>query len=403
MSSLDALAIDGGPKTRTAKMPNRLAFGDAEEAALQEAIRFYRDREIDPPYQGRFEQKLCDDFVTYLGGEGYADAVATGTGACYVALAALGLEPGSEVIMAPVCDSGPLNAILMQGFKAVVADAAPDSYNMGVEQFLDRVTPATRGIMAVHAAGEPLEIDRLVEEAHRRGIKVLEDCSQAPGASWKGKKVGTFGDVAAFSTMYRKTLNSGGSGGLVYSKDLDIYRRGLAAADRGKPVWRTDLDLRNPGFAVFPALNWNTDELSSAIATASLTRLDEAVRQRCDFVRRLVELLPQRSRLCRPYAFHDGFSPFYFPIFVDVDRISVSKTRFAEAVAAEGIDLGAHYGCVVCDWEYAEGYLDGFKTVNALSTRDRSFNLYVNEKYGEQEAEDVVAAICKVEAHYAKS
>lgn len=399
--SFPPLAINGGPKVRTMPMPIREAFGEAEEAAVLEVVRHFRERRQDPPYQGPFEQKLCAAFSDFLGG-GYADAVATGTGACFVALAALRLPEGSEVIMSPVSDSGPLNSILMQGFKAVIADSAPDSYNMGVDQFLARVTPRTKAVMAVHAAGAPLEIDRLVEEAHKRGIKVIEDCSQAPGATWKGRQVGSFGDVAAFSTMYRKTLHSGGSGGIVYAPTEEVYHNILAAADRGKPVWRTDIDLRNPGYAVFPALNWNTDEISSAIATASLRRLPEAVKQRQAFLRRLIALMAERGlKVCRPYEFNEGFSPFYFPIFVDVSRIKGSKTQFAEAVQAEGIDLGAHYGCIVAEWEYCRDYLDGFMTVNAVSTRDRSFNLYVNERYGEQEAQDVVGALAKVEAHLA--
>lgn len=400
---MSGLAIHGGPKLRQTRMPARGAFGEAELALLHEAIAYYRDRGEDPPYQGPFEARLCADFIAFQdGGPAYCDAVATGTAACFIALAALDLPKGSEVILSPVTDSGPLNAIIMLGLVPVVADSIVDSYNTGPDPILACVTDKTSALFAVHAAGEPLEMDRITDLMHARGIKVVEDCSQAPGARWQGKRVGTFGDVAAFSTMYRKTLHTGGSGGLVYTRDLDIHRRGLAAADRGKPVWRTDLDLRNPGHALFPALNFNTDELSSAIGIASLARLQDSIDRRNAFVARVVAGLKAGARACRAGRFHEGFSPFYFPILVDTAAISCTKIEFAEAVRAEGIDLAPHYGCIVSSWEYAQPWIKGrAHTPNACATRDASFNLFLNECYGAAEADDVVGAILKVEAHFA--
>jgi dTDP-4-amino-4,6-dideoxygalactose transaminase len=394
------LAIHGGKPLRPGRMPPRIAFGDDEAAQLKAAIDYYRTRDIDPPYKGHFEQALCESFVAFMGG-GYANAVSTGTAACYVALAALQLPANSEVIISPVTDSGPLNSIILQGYTPVLADSAQGSYNMGVEQFLERVTPNTTALMAVHCGGEPLEIDRLVEEAHKRGIKVIEDCSQAPGAVWKGRKVGTFGDVAAFSTMYRKTFTTGASGGIVYAQDQQTFRLAQAHSDRGKPVWRTDVNLNDPGLAAFPAHNFNTDEFSCAIGISSLKRLQRAIDSRNVFVSELVAQLPEQSRVCRPYAFHQGFSPFFFPIFVDTSKTRCTKMEFARAVAAEGVDLNPHYGCVVSSWPWAEQHLsDGFVAVNALKTRDESFNLSVNERYGSAEVRDVIEAILKVESYY---
>lgn len=401
-SDTSSLAIYGGKPVREKKMPARLAFGKDEISHLMSAIEYYQAKEEDPPYQGYFERKFCDAFADFMGG-GFADAVATGTVAIYVALATLELPKKSEVIISPVTDSGPLNCILMQGLSPVVADSEPNSYNMGIDRFLSRVTPNTSAVLAVHCAGEPLQIDRLVSEAHKRGIRVLEDCSQAPGAKWKGRRVGTFGDIAAFSTMYRKTLTAGASGGLVYTKDIKTFRHALAYADRGKPTWRDDIDLRDPGHALFPALNFNTDELSCAIGLSSLKRLQDAIDKRVSFLSRLISLIESESKVCKPYAFHDGFSPFFFPIFIDEKRLNCSKKTFAEALAAEGIGLCVHYGCLISSWTWAQPYLsDDFITTNALSTCDRSFNLYVNERYGEEEARDIIAAILKVEKYFSK-
>lgn len=400
---LQSLAINGGPPVRSEPMPPREAFGDTEVAALTEVAEYYRSRRMDPPYQGPFEEKFCDAFCTFMGG-GYADGVSTGTAACFVGLAALDLPEKSEVIISPATDSGPLNSIFMQGHVPVVADSQPDSYNMGVDQFLERVTPNTNAVLAVHAAGEPLEIDRLTDEAHKRGIKVLEDCSQAPGAICNGARVGSFGDVAAFSTMYRKTLATGGSGGLVFTKDEDTYHLALAHADRGKSIWRKDINLADPSLAPFPALNFNSNEFSSAIGLASLARLQDAIDKRNVFAKKFAERLSAESSVCRPYNFHEGFSPFFFPVFVDLEMVTCTKIEFAEALAAEGIGLNVHFGCVISAWDYAKPYLsDDFQCPNAMSTRDRSFNMFLNECYGEAELDDTIAAIIKIEKYYLKN
>lgn len=401
-ADLSKLALYGGTPVRAEPMPARKAFGEAEVASLMEAVTYYRDSPMDPPYEGRFEKAFCAAFAELMGG-GYADAVATGTGSVFVALEALEPPRGSEVIISPVVDAGPLSCILYKDCIPVVADAAADSYNAGVEQFLEKVTDKTSVILAVHCAGEALEIDRLVEEAHARGIKVLEDCSQAPGARYKGQRVGTFGDISATSTMYRKSLMAGASGGLVYTKDLDVHRLALAYADRGKSSWRNDYDLRSPGAHSFPALNWNTDELSCAIGLASVKRLDATIEARMAFVRGIEAALASHSAVCRAYETKDGASPFFLPIWVDAEKLTCDKQTFANAVQAEGIDLNPHYNFVISDWDWAAEHIPGgVQTPNAVSTRDRSFNLFLNERYGQREVEDTIAAIEKVEQCFMK-
>ena len=403
MKSIEKLAIHGGEPVRRDRMPPRFALGPDEVAELMKAIEFYKVQGEDPPYQGPYERLFCDAFSAYQGG-GYADAVSSGTAGIYIGLKSLRLPPGSEVMISPVTDSGPLSCIIEQGFKPVVVDSAPDSYNIGVAQFRERISAKTSAIVLIHAGGEPVpEINEITAEAKRRGVKVLEDCAQAIGAHVGGRKTGTFGDIAAFSTMYRKNLAAAASSGLVFTQSDALYNLALSYADRGKPVWRSDIDLRNPGYAFFPALNWNTDDLSCAIGLANLRRLEDTNERRKTFLRTLIKRMKSDVDICRPYAFHEGFSPFYFPIFVDCNQITCTKIEFAEALAKEGIGLGAHYGCLVNTWEWARPYLsDGFVTENALSTRDRCFHLYVNENYGAREVDDIIAAMQKVEHHFAQ-
>jgi len=390
------LAINGGEPVRATPMPARHAIGAAERARIAEVLDYYEAAGADPGYQGHFEALYCDAVVQFMGG-GYADSVATGTAALYVALAALDLPNGSEVIVSPITDPGSVSAIILNGLTPRLADSAPGSYNMDAAQFVARLTPETRAVMVVHAAGQPAPVDEIAAEAQRRGIRVIEDCSQAHGARLNGRCVGTFGDIAAISTMYRKAHMTGASGGLVYTTDRDLHHRALAHADRGKPRWREDFDDRDPTGYLFPALNLHTDEISSAIGLASLGRLKETIRCRLAYLAGL-DRLAETSRLCRPYGWRPDDSPFYYPIVVDVPRLACSKQAFAEAVRAEGIGLNPHYCYVLADWPWLAPYLaDDFPCPNARDIRDRSFNLYVNERYGEREVADTLTAIAKVE------
>ena len=381
-------------------MPPRLALGQAEVAMIEEALAWYRARDIDPGYQGEFEERYCRAFSDSLGG-GYADAVATGTGALFVALAALTLPKGSEVLVSPITDPGSISAIVLNGLVPRLADSAPGSFQMGADQVAERLGKNTSCICVVHAAGQATDIDRIIDIAAAAGIPVLEDCSQAHGATCDGRPVGTFGDIAAFSTMYRKAHITGASGGVVFTRDEDIYRQAMAHADRGKPRWRDDFDDRDPTGYLFPALNWHTDEISCAIGISSLTRLGDTIRRRNAYIAGVTRGLLADAAVCRPNGCSAEDSPFYYPVFVDDGRIACTKTAFAEAVRAEGIGLNPHYNYVVADWPWAGQHLaDDFSCPNARAARDSAFTLYVNENYGQREIDDTIAAILKVENHF---
>ncbi len=381
------------------KMPARLSYGEDEIEAINDVIAYYKAKDEDPGYQGYFEEKFCSEFSLFMGG-GYTDAVATGTASIFVALQALQLPRGSDVLISPVTDSGPLNCIILLGLNPVVIDSAKNSYNIDLEQFKKRITPNTSALLLVHTGGEPVSDTKLIiQEAHKRDIKVLEDCSQATGALIDGERIGTFGDIAAFSTMYRKNLIAGSSGGLVFTKNEELYHLALAYADRGKQTWRTDLNQNDPSSALFPALNMNTDEISCAIGSASLKRLQETIDKRVEFLNYFIPLLEQNSKVCTPYKFNKNFSPFFFPIFVDIDKLSCSKIEFAEALNKEGVSNNIHYGCVISEWKWAKKYYkDDFKATNAEEVKNNSFNLFLNEKYTKENANSIIKVIQQVES-----
>ena len=396
MSLLHDLAAQGGKPVRSTPMPARMAFGPDEMGMVQEVFAYYQQRQGDPGYQGHFEQRYCADFCRMMGG-GYADAVATGTAAVYVAIAALGLPAGSEILVSPITDPGSVNAVIQAGCRPKLVDSKPGHYNVGPEQIAARIGPNTKAALVVHSTGQAAEIDAIVSVCHDRGVRVIEDCSQAHLARWKGRPVGGFGDIAAFSTMYRKASITGASGGVVYTRDEELFHQALAWADRGKTPWVEGFDEKDPAQFMVPALNLHTDELSCAVGIASLARLPGTIAARLAYVQGL-DRLNEVSRFCRPIGWAEGDSPFIYPIVVDTTALPVSKTDFARMVAAEGIGLNPDYRYLVADWPYLQPFAtDRFETPNARAIRDSSFNLFVNEKYGPQELEDTLAAIVKVE------
>lgn len=397
-----SLACMGGTPVRTKPMPCRQALGIQEELSLQSVLEWYRAQGEDPGYQGKFEEEYCEAFVEFQGG-GYADVVATGTVSLFVALLALELPAGSHVLVSPITDPGTLSAIIYAGLKPKLMDATLGNFNIAPAQVFDRITENVSCVLVVHTAGQAVEIDSIVTYCRKKGIKVLEDCSQAHGAKWGGKKVGTFGDIAAFSTMYRKASITGSTGGVVYTLNKDLYHKALAYADRGKPRWQVNFDDRNPNHFLFPALNLHANELGCAIGIASLKRLPETIQNRLYYAQQVSMLLNKHSEVCFTHIVSNDDSPFYCPIFVDISRIRCSKTEFATAVLAEGIGLNPHYQYLVQDWPWIQPYLvDNFACDNARHARDSAFCLYLNENYRESEIIDTIKAILKVEQHFKK-
>ncbi|MBI5882653.1 MAG: DegT/DnrJ/EryC1/StrS family aminotransferase [Elusimicrobia bacterium] len=398
------LAIDGGTPVRRTPLPYRRLFGKNE---LKMVSRVFQDswrKKTDFGYQGVFEEAYTRGFCAFQGG-GFADAVCSGTAALYVCLRTLDIEPGSDIVVPPVTDPGGVAPAVLVGLKPVVADAAPGSFNMGPAEFKAALTSNTKAVIVAHIGGIPTDAGSIVKIASSRGIKVIEDCSQSHGALVGGRRIGTFGDMAFFSTMFSKNHATGGCGGVVYTRHARYRDRIRSIADRGKPLAYSDFDLKNPNEYLFPSLNLNQDELSCAIGISTLSRLPSMIARR----RRIVEALDRALRPAlsvRPLTVPKGMSPspFFYTLTVDTESISVSKTEFAEALAAEGIGVNHDYRNIVAEWPWFRRYLPaGTATPNATALRASSFNVLFNERFGRGEVDDIAAAIFKVSAAFARS
>lgn len=392
------LALYGGVRSRKRPMPSRLAFGPDELSAINGLFNHYRSKKIDFGYQGKYERLYNEAFVHYMGVKGFSDAVNSGTSALYVAIAALNLMPHSHVIVSPVTDPGTVSAIILNRLVPVIADSSPQSYNIGVEEFKARISKKIKAAVIVHVGGKPAPIDTICDIAEDKRIYIIEDCSQSHGAKLNGRKVGTFGDIAAFSTMYRKAHATGGCGGVVFTRKKKYYDLARAYADRGKPFFKSDFTEKDPSSFLFPALNLNIDEISCVIGIKTLEKLDTVIKRRIEFLMKLSSHISKNSKVCNLAEVSINDSPFFQPIIIDISKISCSKEEFANAVRAEGIDINPDYKYVVSEWKWVKPYLaDGYRSKNAINFRKSSFNLLFNENYGDEEIRDIVTAILKVE------
>ena len=390
--------------------PKREAFGANEVYALKRVISFYRKKKEDPPYKGKFEKELSKKFSIFMN-NGFSLPVSSGTSASYVAIQSLQLKKGTEILITPVNDSGPINSIISLGLKPRLCDTDFNSYNVKLENIKKKITNKTKAVMISHIAGETSQIFKIKKFLKKKKIYLIEDCSQSPGAKCfsceirckpcYSKKAGEFGDVSFFSTMYRKNIASGGSGGIVFTKKIKLFKNIQSASDRGKQPWKK-VNQNDPSLAKFPALNHNTNEFSCAVSLSSLKRLKKTNNLRKKSLNYFINELVKNSKTCIPYNFHDDFAPFFFPIIVNTKKLKISKNKFANELIRIGIPLLPEYNCIVTKWKWAKKYFSNFFTPNAVNLSKKSFNLFLNEKFKKREMKEIVRLICKIEKKYIK-
>lgn len=199
----------------------------------------------------------------------HALAVNGGTGALMASLVALGVGPGVEVLVPGYTFVASISAVLAVGGVPVLAEI-DESLTMDPRDLEAKITPRTKVIMPVHMLGNPSDMDAIMEIARKHKLLVLEDCCQALGATYKGKAIGTYGDIGAFSLNINKTITSG-DGGIVITNNTALYERAFGYHDQGHKPLRMGLEI---GKRSILGINLRMNELSGAFALGQLEKLD---------------------------------------------------------------------------------------------------------------------------------
>ncbi len=216
--------------------------------------------------QGKYVAKFENQFSEFHG-EGFAVSTSNGTCALHLALTALGIGPGDEVILPDLTFAATANAVIHAGATPVFVDVSPDTWGIDPDKIESALTSNTRALLPVHLYGHPCHMDRIVEIARRRDLFVIEDCAEAMGAEYKGEKVGLFGDAACFSFFGNKLITTG-EGGMVLFKQKTLGEKAKLLRDHGmskeKRYWHPEV-----GF------NYRMTNLQAAIGLAQLEQVED--------------------------------------------------------------------------------------------------------------------------------
>ncbi|MBN2428709.1 MAG: DegT/DnrJ/EryC1/StrS aminotransferase family protein [Deltaproteobacteria bacterium] len=273
----------------------------------------------------------------------YAVALANGTVALELALHALGIAPGAEVVTTSRTFIASASAIVMRGCVPVMADVDPVSQNMTAETLKAVVTPRTRAVIAVHLAGWPCDMDPILEVAGEHGLKVIEDCAQAHGAKYKGRPVGSIGDAAAFSFCQDKIMTTAGEGGMLTTNTREVWERAWAFKDHGKSYRAVHDTSPSPGFRWLHetfGTNWRMTEMQAAVGMSVLKKLPGWVELRRRNAAILTASFKQAAGLRITEPPPDFFHSYYkYYAFVEPERLKPgwSRDRIMNEITGQGV------------------------------------------------------------------
>ncbi|HEX5449323.1 MAG TPA: DegT/DnrJ/EryC1/StrS family aminotransferase [Gaiellaceae bacterium] len=278
------------------------------------------------PYVGRFEAEFAE-----LCGTDNAVGVCNGTAALHLALLALGAGPGDEVLVPSLTFIATANAVRYVGAEPVFVDISPETWCIDPSKLEDRITPRTRGIIAVHLYGHPADMDSVNRVAATHGLWVVEDAAEAHLAAYKGRPVGGLATIGTFSFYGNKILSSGEGGALTLS-DPQLTRRSRMLCGQGvDPVRRY--------FFPVTGYNFRISNVACAFLCAQLARAAEIVERRREIYRRYDESLVGIPGLgFQPVAEWAHPAPWLYCLTVDRDTFGISRDELVDRLAREGID-----------------------------------------------------------------
>lgn len=339
------LALFGGTKTRTLAFPQHPVIGDEEKQAVMAVLdRGRLSTFIAAPGQAftggeeinRFEREFAD-------WHGVKNAVAfnSATAALHAAVVGCGVRPGEEVIVPPYTFTSTATCALMHGAIPVFADIESETYGLDAELTACAVSPLTRAIIPVHLFGHPADMEAIMALARGRGLKVIEDCAQAPGATYKRRLCGTIGDCGIFSFTESKTITCG-EGGMLITDDDAIADAARMVRNHGEVILEGQTERTYRSTMV--GWNYRMTEMEAALGRVQFRRLTELNRRRNELADYLTEHIAGLPGLTPPVVKPDCTHVYYnYAIKYDADVAGVSRADFVRAVQAEGVPISAGY------------------------------------------------------------
>jgi len=408
---LEELALNGGPKTRVKPLPSRRDIGAEELKELVDVI-----------WSGQLNRNggtkvlaLEKEFASFYGVK-YGIASTSGTASIHIAIGAINPNPGFEVITGPISDIGSVAPILFQNCIPIFADINPKTYGLDPEDVERKITDKTKAVLAIHLFGQCCNMDPLIKVCRDHGLYLIEDCSQAHLAEYKGRLAGTMGDIGCFSFQQSKQMTCG-DGGMTITNDDALAERAQLFADKAWP--------RGQGFDrgyLFLALNYRMTELQGAVALAQLHKVRDIVARRRKAGGLLTKLISDVEGVNPPEIMPSAAHSYWlYPITINKEILKISPEDFVRSLSAEGIPAGFGYirkplylyrilkeqvtfGSSHHPFDYPTPYRrveykEG-DCPNAERVLKEIVTLPINEFYTEEDVNDIARAIRKVADYY---
>jgi len=295
------------------------------------------------PKAKEFEEMMAE----YIGVK-YAIAVSSGTSALHILARALDIGPGDEVLVPSFTFVSSVNAILYERAEPVFVDIEPETYNLDPEDLETKVTPKTKAIMAVDVFGHPAEWDEILRIADKYNLKVIDDSCEALGAEYKGKKIGQFGNAAAFAFYPNKQITTG-EGGIIVTNDENIARLARSMRNQGRGEMGAWLEHEILGY------NYRMDEMSAALGVSQLKKLEDFLQKREKVARMYTEKIKDlrwiKPPIVKPYVRMSWF------VYVVTLEIGLDRDYFIKELEKRGIPARGYFAPIHTQ-PYIKKYVD---------------------------------------------
>ncbi len=392
-------AIAGGKPVRPREA--RLVFGAPVigEAEIASVVECLRSRWIGlGPKVEQFEQ----EFARYKGAP-YAAAVSSGTAALHLALLALGIGPGDEVIAPAMTFCSTIHAILHSGAEPVLVDCDRSTFNIDPELVEKHITPRTKAILVVHMCGRCCDMDPILEIARRHELRVIEDCAHAIESTYRGQAAGLMGDAGCFSFYPTKNVATC-DGGMVITRDPELHQRVKVLSLHGMTADAWSRFVGGPsGYEVVAAgFKYNMTDLAAAVALPQLAVVEEHGKRREQIwqaynqrLSSLPLLLPPPTEPGSRHAYH-----LYTPLLC-VEEIGADREKIIAALDAENIGVGIHYVPVHQHPYYRRRFgFTGVDFPNATFVGERTLSLPLSPAMSDEDVDDVANALAHIFRYY---
>lgn len=426
-----ALATEGGQPVRSTPLTTQFEganfIGEEEKREVDEAVEtrsLFRFYGFTPPQKVRTFEKEFQKFM----GVKYALGVTSGTAALHVAINALGVGPGDEVILPAETWHSDYNAIIMSGALPVFCEI-DGTFAMDPKDLRRKITPDTKVVMPSHLSGTVADMDEIMAIAREHNLKVLEDSAEAIGATYKGKRTGSIGDIGIYSFQTAKMMTSG-EGGCVITNDPALYERAIRFHDLGgvRPTFRTALGITDyprggqgtegdRGGETMLGLNYRMNEETAAVLCAQLRKMDTALANHRRMHQCVAEKLKELPGIKLRPSNHPGGD-----IGISLDLLLPNRdlrNKFIKAMTAENVPMGV--GIQGTRNLPTMGYIEdkvaphlhwpSFNTPRgkamkygaeccprSIDLKNRYASLYIGPKWTDDDLNDVVSAVTKVHA-----